>query len=373
MRLLFVGNADNPLLVDLALELKRLRVDTVIDIISERPSRHPNARAAFDSVRSPAMESRWRSVRGIKFFWFLSAYRRLLASVDNDYDAVHVFYLSGIWGALTSTVARKGRRLVVTLFGSDVYRTGAIMRPFQRRLLKRAAIITATNADTLAAARDLFGDELSLGRVVRFGLRPLDIIDELSSAPRASHKRELAIPEDRIVIVVGTNAARRQHHLEIIAAIRALPASRRSDLFMIVPMTMGGDRSHTEQVIEACADSGMEHRVITGLMTDEELARLRCAADVVIQVQPTDQLSGAMQEHLYAGSVVITGAWLPYDIFREAGVKFWTVSDRSELTHAVMACLDDLEARRHLCTGNREPIRQLSSWSVNARHWSALY
>ena len=69
MRLLFVGNADNPLLVDLALELKRLRPGVVIDIISERPSRHPRVGEAFDMVRAPAAHSRWRSVRGVKFFW----------------------------------------------------------------------------------------------------------------------------------------------------------------------------------------------------------------------------------------------------------------------------------------------------------------
>ena len=373
MRLLFVGNADNPLLVDLALELKRLRPRAVIDIISERPSRHPQAQAAFDNVRFPAADSRWRSVRGIKFIWYLIAYSRLLASMPDVYDAVHVFYLSGIWGALADRLARKGRRLVVTLFGSDIYRTSRLMKPFQRRLLLRASRITASNADTLANAHGTFDLTGRDRRIVRFGLRPLDLLAGMRNIERSTHKGSLGIPADRTLVVAGTNASRRQHHVDIIAAVRALPEEQRDRVFMIVPMTMGGDAEYIKEVRSACVESGLEHRIITELMTNEELARLRCATDVMIQVQPTDQLSGAMQEHLFAGSVVITGAWLPYDVFREADVRFWTVHDRVELGGALDECLKELDVRRAACLGNADPIMRLSGWANNAPRWSALY
>lgn len=373
MRLLFVGNADNPLLVDLALELKRLRPGAVIDIISERPSRHPRATTAFRSVHCPSSDSRLRSERGVKFFWYLFAYHRLLASTADDYDAVHVFYMSGIWGALAGKLARKGRKLVVTLFGSDVYRTTPLMEPFQRRLLQQASTVTASNADTLTSARrafDLTGRET---RVVRFGLRPLDLLAGMRNIERSTHKGSLGIPADRTLVVAGTNASRRQHHMDIIAAVRALPEEQRDRVFLVVPMTMGGDAAYIGEVKAACVASGLEHRVITGLMSDEELARLRCATDIMVQIQPTDQLSGAMQEHLFAGSLVITGAWLPYDVFREAGVRFWTVRDHTELGSAITRCLKELDGRRAECLGNADPIMRLSGWANNAPVWSALY
>jgi hypothetical protein len=117
----------------------------------------------------------------------------------------------------------------------------------------------------------------------------------------------------------------------------------------------------------------LQHRVITDLMSDMDLARLRCATDIMVQVQPTDQLSGAMQEHLHAGSVVITGAWLPYGVLSDAGVRFWTINDRAGLAKELEACISELSDREAACVGNDAPIRALSSWSQTAPQWSALY
>jgi hypothetical protein len=58
---------------------------------------------------------------------------------------------------------------------------------------------------------------------------------------------------------------------------------------------------------------------------------------------------------------------------REAGVRFWTVNDRSELTTAVKACIQELSTRLTISLGNAAPIGALSSWSYTAPQWSALY
>ena len=374
MRLLFVGNADNPLLVDLALELKRLRPGLVIDILSERSSRHPRAQQAFDSIRSPEGGGWMRTTRGVKFFWSILRYRSLLSDVPGDYDAVHVFYLSAIWGALSDALASKGRRLVVSLFGSDVYRASGFLKPLQSRLLKRAEKITASNQDTLDAAHRTYSFAEDSCAIVRFGLRPLEHIERLRAlGDRSIHKHAMAIPEDRVVIAAGYNASPHQHHAEIIDALGALPSDLRARLFVVVPMTMGGTPEYKAGVRAMLEGKGLEHRVFADLLTDEDIARFRLATDIMIQVQPTDQLAGAMQEHLFAGSVVITGSWLPYGVLREAGVRFWTVNDRSELTTAVKACIQELSTRQTISLGNAAPIGALSSWSHTAPQWSALY
>jgi len=46
----------------------------------------------------------------------------------------------------------------------------------------------------------------------------------------------------------------------------------------------------------------------------------------------SDALSGTMLELLYASNIVITGTWLPYKTFINAGLKYHEVSDFSELS-----------------------------------------
>jgi len=374
MRILFIGNADNPLLVDLALELRRVRAGLVIDIISERESRHPRATEAFGRILAPRGGGWMRTTRGVKFLWFVAKYRSLLQQAGGGYDAVHVFYLSAILGVLASALRARGGRLVVSLFGSDVYRSNALLRTFQARLLSRAHCVTAANDDTLNAAVRLVGLDRSRTMIVRFGLRPLEHIERwLASGERADHKRALGIPADRIVVAVGYNASPNQRHAAIIQALAGLPAELQAQVLLVVPMTMGGNAAYIAEVDGLLSRSGLAFRLITTLMSDEELARLRLATDIMVQVQPTDQLAGAMQEHLAAGSVVITGTWLPYGVLREAGVRFWTVPDVAGLGGALTAAVEELPERHRACAGNTGPIMELSAWSRTAPRWSALY
>ncbi|MBL8001547.1 MAG: hypothetical protein JNL05_06260 [Flavobacteriales bacterium] len=360
--------------MDLALEVKRLRPDVVIDIISERESRHPRAHQAFDRIMSPSGAGWMRTTRGVKFLWYMAKYRALLARTDGRYDAVHVFYLSAIWGALANGLRARGGRLIVSLFGSDVYRTTGLLQPLQAHLLRAADHVTAANADTLDAASRMHVDLSERSSLVRFGLRPLEHVQRLRrTGDRVMHRAALGLPADRIIVVAGYNASMNQRHAAIIEALDVLPTALRDRLFVVLPMTMGGDEAYRMEVRTLIGLTGIPHRIFSDLMTDEDVARLRLAADILVQVQATDQLAGAMQEHLCAGTVVITGAWLPYAVLHDAGVRFWAIEGLNDLPAAVREALDELEARREQCQDNEGPILELSSWSHTAPRWSALY
>jgi hypothetical protein len=210
--------------------------------------------------------------------------------------------------------------------------------------------------------------------LVRFGLRPLEHVQRLRRAgDRASHKAALGLPADRVLVVAGYNASMNQRHAAIIEALDGLPKALRDRLLVVLPMTMGGDETYRKEVRDRIERTGIPYRIFNELMTDEDVARLRLAADILVQVQATDQLAGAMQEHLCAGSVVITGAWLPYAVLRNAGVRFWTVEGLKDLSAALSEALIGLEARRNECAANEGPILELSSWSHTAPRWAMLY
>ena len=56
--------------------------------------------------------------------------------------------------------------------------------------------------------------------------------------------------------------------------------------------------------------------IITKRLNDQELTNLRLNCEVFINLQDTDQLSGAMLETLCADKIVITGSWLNYDVLK---------------------------------------------------------
>jgi hypothetical protein len=138
-------------------------------------------------------------------------------------------------------------------------------------------------------------------------------------------------------------------------------------------MTSGGSEAYRSEVREWLASVQMPHLLLEERLEDEAIAQLRMAADILVQVQTTDQLSGSMLEHLFAGNVLITGAWLPYDLMKDQGLVYWTTGSHEELSSVLSDCIGDLSARKLAASDNKKRVWEMTSWSHTAPRWSALY
>ncbi len=127
--------------------------------------------------------------------------------------------------------------------------------------------------------------------------------------------------------------------------------------------------SYAQKIVNLIESTGIQYRIIDRYLSDHELASYRKAAAVMIQVQNTDQLSGAMQEHLYAGSKVITGDWLPYAIFDEIGIEYSKVKDRKEIGPLLI----ELLAKSNQENENCAKIGKLSKWSSVIGQWKNIF
>lgn len=373
MRLLFVANADSPLVHNLALELKQLRPSLTIDVLSDVPPRSTDAERAFDAIIFPAGGGFLRRTRGLKFFWYIWQYARSLGRLPGGYDVVHVFYLSAIWGVLANRLKRKGTRMVITLFGSDVYRTYWPLSLLQCRLLDGADRFTSSNTHTLDVARKKFNRQLLPSVEILFGLRSLDVLNAMPEGTRDSARAGFGIGPGAIVIACGYNASRNQNHMAIFEAISRLSAEVRQRLYLLVPLTSGGTATYVEEIRDRLVAMGVAHRVFVARLNDEEVAMVRCSTDILVQVQSTDQLSGSMLEHLFAGSVLLTGAWLPYGQMAEQGLTYWTTASLQTLGADLQTCILELDARRAACVRNRQVVWGMTYWCNTAPQWSALY
>ena len=108
-------------------------------------------------------------------------------------------------------------------------------------------------------------------------------------------------------------------------------------------------------------------------MNGSEIALIRKATDIMIQVQTTDQFSGSMQEHLYAQNVVITGSWLPYKAMKNEGIYFEEIRNIAEITDLLPEIIRNCSTYESKTHQNTEIISNLSRWENNIQAWSKLY
>ena len=140
-------------------------------------------------------------------------------------------------------------------------------------------------------------------------------------------------------------------------------------ILFIFPMTNGRDLIYKMEILKKLKNFSFQFKVFEDFMSDHQIACLRKATDIMIQVQITDQFSGSMQEHLFESNLVITGKWLPYDTLIAHGIYFRRVDTVNDIGSELLSCLQELQAEKQKCSKNPEIIYSLSSWE---REYSVL-
>lgn len=300
---------------------------------------------------------------------------RLLARMlaDASQDIVHFHYARWFYFLLIPIIKRLQKPVVVTVYGSDFYRIQGWERWLQRRFFRAADAVTFTNEATMHA---LLREDGTLKRkcfITRFGLTPLETIDRCRGMDRENMRQALGVPALPVMVCCGYNANAGQQHLQIIGALQKLPESVRSRTLFLFPLTYGGTEEYKNSVKHALKASGLHYALLETFLRGEMNAYVRLLPDIMVNMLVSDQLSGSMQEHLYAGNCVIAGSWLPYAIFEKRGV----VMARADSFDALPLMLAEQIGKLHECEqhrdGNKRAIAALSRWDEVIRAWEALY
>jgi hypothetical protein len=80
-----------------------------------------------------------------------------------------------------------------------------------------------------------------------------------------------------------------------------------------------------------------------------------------------------MCEALAAGSILITGAWLPYSRLRLNGVSCLEVGDISEVGSKLEYALRNFESERAKTAGAAGVMHRLMDWTSVQPRWLEIY
>jgi len=292
---------------------------------------------------------------------------------NESYDVCHIHFVSPYLSFLTNTFAKKCSYLICSIWGSDFYRASDRQRRIQTKLYENSSVITSNNEYSALDFDHYYQVKYSEKlRICRFGLAPLEVLRKLE-LNKMECRKHLGLPEDSLIVTVGYNNSPAQQHIEILKSIEKWKREIPENVFFILPMTYGGTDEYRNTVRKHLEQHGFRYRIFDKFISDEEMAMLRKASDLMIQVQTTDQFSGSMQEHLYTENVVITGDWLPYGTLDEKGVFMLKVSSVEEVGEKLVYAVNNLDSLKEKCKKNPEIIWELSSWEKNIQSWIDMY
>lgn len=265
-------------------------------------------------------------------------------------------------------------KIIITLWGSDLYRTAGI-EEYRRQLraCKRASAFTMGSIEMKETFLAKFGWQFEPKvRIVTYGMDHLDRVDTARGS-RDDFLTAHGIAPDKITVAIGHSGIAPVQHLRALAEVGKLSPDLRSRLTVLLPMTYGAQPDYLEAVRQAALRAGVAFHIFDTFLSAEDTARLRVACDVTIHVPISDQFSAAMLEVLLAGSVLITGAWLPYSRLRLSGCHYHEVGSLTDLALKLEGVLENLDRERAKAQVNAHIIRKLGDWDQVLPVWTALY
>lgn len=374
---LMVGIADSPHLQGLIKNLKKRDSSCIIDMIPRKKIKDDiiNIDTVYNFKFFQYLEE--KKIRGANLVFYTSLlWWWMFRRNKVFYDIVEIHYVGVYYKKVIGLLKANAKRVSAILWGSDIFRLKEIHFPIMKKILLQCDSINCTTEDMRSQVEEVVGKDFNKLKITmcRLGLEFLNVIQTL--AKRNLAKTDLAMrlgvtlpAENMKVVTIGYNGSVGQQHIKIIESFKD---KEYRDTLFLVPMTYGASDDYITRVQSQMDLLGVNYKIFTDYMVEGDIAALRLVTDIFIQLQTTDALSGAMQEHMYANNVVITGSWLPYDSLRNIGVVFDTVETVEEIGSVLSDTLLHFDNERERFCNNSSKIWGFSSWESRIEEWEKL-
>lgn len=376
-RILIVGDGNHQFITNYAFWLKKeLGVDTTIDILSFSPLKKSNLKH-YDScfqINFNSFKYKFLSkIKGISRIYRFVLYNRLVSSLK-EYHFVHFHFVDVDSFFLTNLIKKKfTSKIILSIWGSDLYKLEKKNERDFINTVNAAQIITFTNEKSSDYFKEKFSWESDNLRICRFGLAPLENLKKLKLS-KSECKRKLGISENKIAITIGYNLSPAQQHLKILQQFEKDELKLLKDrILLLFPITYGGTIKYKEELLKKIKELPFEYYIFDTFLSDEQIALIRKASDIMIQLQETDQFSGSMQEHLFAENIVITGSWLPYGTIKENGGWFLEIDEFHKIENLILEIFNNPNKYEEQTKFNSKVVEELSSWEKNIKLWNHIY
>lgn len=285
------------------------------------------------------------------------------------YDVVIVNGVS-ILSSLSAFAVSKDTRMVAVFWGSDLLRVGKGTLWLMRPLLRRAdAVVLGTRHFADQFSKKFNGQYDDRVTIADFGTRTADILYSFAqSHTKEECKKKYGLPADKLCIFCGYNGTRAHRHKEIFHLLETLPKAHRDSICLVFHCAYGLDDDYKAELDDLCAKSDMDCRLLTDLLTGDDLAGLRMCADVMLNLQPTDALSSSMLESMEAGAIVVKGDWLVYSELEARGAYLLSIPSMDALPELIRSIVENPEPYREKTKQNRGVVL-MQSWDAVRDGW----
>ncbi len=311
-----------------------------------------------------------------KYYRYLKAAWRLR---KEKFDLIFICYVDPVGLLLNFLIKTEKTKSIACFWGDDVNSVPRKTVLIEKLLFPRVDVFNFYTKTLRRTFLDKFGKIFPQKETqIRYGLSLLPVMDCVLASGE-NFRNSMELPQEKVLVAVGYNSAAVQQHLKVLEQIGRLPLSVRERLHIVLCMTYGTgdasyDASYVQKVREMCNSLDCTYTMYQERLNERDKARLTLATDIFIHAQVVDCFSGTIQEHLYAGVLVVNPTWIFYDALKEKNVFYLEYSAFDELPELLAKhfCRKEEMPCDKFLRDNRMKIREIASWENIVPLWDAL-
>lgn len=316
-RLLIIGNIHDRhihrFIKNLKMENSMVNID-VLSILTE-PYCPINLKKDVGNCYFLPVSKNWYSrVPIIKTVNIILSLISLVKSISNQrYDIINIHFPMFYYRFIMKFLKTMTKTILVTPWGSDVYRVNGIKKQLCQKIYSDATYICGTGNRFSKDVAQIYDIPQNKFVNLDIGSETIDYITTYRNII-TPHEAKLQLGlQDRYIITCGYNGSKAQNHMAIIDAIHSVHHDLPRNVVLLFPMTYGGDTEYITMLVDKLDRLSLSYRIFTEYLPLETLFLLRQATDIFIHIQTSDANSATVHEYLLCNKKVINGSWLRYN------------------------------------------------------------
>lgn len=371
-KLLVIGNLYDNHLIRFIRNLKSCNNKVIIDVLSIN---------AIDRVPSEVEDI----VRKVHFFRYKTSSIRIIRVIqrivlfntflkeiakNEHYDIVNIHFPTFDYSFSVSNLKKLADKIVLTPWGSDIYRVGKLRLSILKYLYRKADYVCNPNTRFGKDVREILSLKKEQIVNLSMGSETIDYIIENKNNISVVEARKVLSLEGDYFITCGYNAHIAQNHKAIIDGVAKFNDRYPGKISLLFPMTYPKNVEYVDEIKQYVNDKGLNAYFFTDYLDLPTIFKLRQSTDMFIHVQNTDANSASVQEYLLLGKKVLNGEWLRYDNMEIDGeIPYTLVKDLSSVSDAIEKALkEDIKISTKL-----HEYLESSGWKEWILHWDAFF
>lgn len=270
-------------------------------------------------------------------FKLFSTLRKLRSLENKKYDAINIHYPCMHHYLYMYSLRKMTDVILLTPWGSDVYRANSLQMFFLKRLYMKADKVCCTDNRFGKDVKRIFNLPDSKLVKLDIGSETIDYIcDNLEKVSKEDAKSFWGV-DNKYVITCSYNGGEAHRHEIMIRAISKVRDHLPERLVLFFPFTYAGTHEYANRLKSLLDELHLDYLFFEKYLSVEELFKMRRSSDMFIHIQPTDANAQSIQEYLLCGSKVVNGDWLRYsELEREGVLPYFLVKDLDSLNEAIL-------------------------------------